>query len=122
MGNILTGFARCFGHTAWVLVWLNNAQVSDQEFGNRIHPDIASGAERITCTTYRQSRPSGPHYTGIDPTARLQIENLTFDDPGNRTNARIQSPPLIRIQTHNSANQIWTITDPATVIQPPANR
>lgn len=61
---------------------------------------------------------SGPPYTGIAPATRQQNEIFGYDQMGNWLSYYSQSPALSQTRAHNKANEITSITNPTSVIQP----
>lgn len=61
---------------------------------------------------------SGPPYTGIVPATRQQNEIFGYDQMGNWLSYYSQSPALSQTRAHNKANEITSLTNPTSVIQP----
>lgn len=61
---------------------------------------------------------SGPPYTGIAPATRQQNEIFGYDQMGNWLSYYSQSPALSQTRAHNKANEITSLTNPTSVIQP----
>ena len=60
----------------------------------------------------------GPPYTGIVPATRQQNEIFGYDQMGNWLSYYSQSPALSQTRAHNKANEITSLTNPTSVIQP----
>ena len=60
----------------------------------------------------------GTPYTGIAPATRQQNEIFGYDQMGNWLSYYSQSPALSQTRAHNKANEITSLTNPTSVIQP----
>jgi RHS repeat-associated protein len=78
------------------------------------------GLQQVTRHDRGNLTPTGgpPPYTGIDPTTRQQQEDFTYDETGNWPEYQSMSPSLVQTRTHNKANEISSIPDPAGTAQP----
>lgn len=101
------------------VVWQNNVKAHASSVVTQDNYYWYDGLQQVTRHDRGDLTPSsGPPYTGIDPTTRQQQEDFTFDQTGNWTQFQTQSPSLVQSRTHDKANQVTSLTNPSSVIQP----